>query len=174
MGLWVYGVQSTLLGIPHSHQVESSMGLRSMFSAALAFSCYVGAEARPGCRVARVCYPCCCSPHVKSASLTYYCPQLIRQGVITVGDLINNSTHISQIAPTWASIYQQGVFHYGSSNPGQAPTEPPPPSRSGGGCLVTMDHKIHGLVSLLLYLPRTKATAWGMEGLSLLQCSCTT
>ena len=61
----------------------------------------------------------------KPASLTYYCPQLIRQGVITVGDLINNSTHISQIAPTWASIYQQGVFHYHSSNLGQAPTNSP-------------------------------------------------
>ena len=61
----------------------------------------------------------------KPASLTYYCPQLIRQRVITVGDLINNSTHISQIAPTWASIYQQGVFHCHSSNLGQAPTSPP-------------------------------------------------
>ena len=61
----------------------------------------------------------------KPASLTYYCPQLIRQGVITVGDLFNNSTHISQIAPTWASIYQQGVFHYHSSNLGQVPTNPP-------------------------------------------------
>ena len=62
----------------------------------------------------------------KSASFTYFCPQLIRQGVTTVGDLINNSTHISQIAPTWAPIYQQGVFHYGPSNPSQAPTTPPP------------------------------------------------
>ena len=62
----------------------------------------------------------------KPKSLTYFCPQLIRQGVITVGDLINNSTYISQIAPTWAPIYQQGVFHYGSSNPSQAPTAPPP------------------------------------------------
>ena len=43
-----------------------------------------------------------------------------------MGDLINNSTHISQIAPTWAPIYQQGVFHYGPSNPGQSPTAPPP------------------------------------------------
>ena len=42
-----------------------------------------------------------------------------------MGDLFNNSTHISQIAPTWASIYQQGVFHYHSSNLGQAPTNPP-------------------------------------------------
>ena len=61
----------------------------------------------------------------KSTSLTYFCPQLIRQGVTTMGDPINHNTHISQIAPTWAPIYQRGVFHYGPSNPSQAPTVPP-------------------------------------------------
>ena len=43
----------------------------------------------------------------------------------TMGDLLNDSTHISQIAPTWAPIYQQGVFHYCPSSPSQAPRVPP-------------------------------------------------
>ena len=61
----------------------------------------------------------------KSTSLTYFCPQLIRQGVITVTGLLKDTTHITQIAPTVAPIYQQGVFDYCPSSPGHAPTVSP-------------------------------------------------
>ena len=50
----------------------------------------------------------------KGSHLTYYCPALIRTGILTVGGMYDASGnpidgHIRKIGSTWKSVYQQGL-----------------------------------------------------------------
>ena len=37
---------------------------------------------------------------------TYFCPQLIKVGVLTLGQLLEDDSSFQQIAPTWRAVYQ--------------------------------------------------------------------
>ena len=51
-------------------------------------------------------------------SQAYFSPQLIRAGVLTVGQLLEDDSLMHQIAPTWHAIYQAAVGETASPTSG--------------------------------------------------------
>ena len=49
------------------------------------------------------------------SKLTYFCPALIRKQVLTVGQLLEDDSLLSHLAPTWRPIYHMAIQQLASS-----------------------------------------------------------
>ena len=55
---------------------------------------------------------------------TYYCPQLIRAGILTVGSLREDDSLFSRLAPSWQPIYRAAIQRLATSQPPLPPAYP--------------------------------------------------
>ena len=55
---------------------------------------------------------------------TYYCPQLLRAGILTVGSPLEDSGLFSRLAPSWQPIYRAAIQRLDTSQPPLPPAYP--------------------------------------------------
>ena len=98
--------------------------------------------------------------------LSYFSPRLIRLGVLTVGQLLEDDSLFSQLAPTWEPIYRRRLT---TSHPPPPPV--PTPHTSLPYLLVSLDPLAIGRHALTTPLAHTPSARRGVAGLSSMQPS---